>query len=123
MPEADGDPGIQVSVVDTKVFDFLRIAEKALKAAEAAESAPSETVEDTVRKGLEEFLLVLDKITLDHGGRLYLAKDAAMKPDTFKAMYPRLDDFLEIRKRLDTKSLLSSSLARRLRIDNRGEAE
>jgi len=67
-------------------------------------------------RGLVPFLHELDRMTLDHGGRIYLAKDAVLRPGDFAAMYPRLDGFRAIQRKLDPKRLLSSSLARRLRI-------
>lgn len=72
------------------------------------------TLDFPVREGLTRFLYDLDEKTLKHGGRLYLAKDAVMRPETFRAMYPRVDEFMEVRRRLDPESMLSSSLARRL---------
>lgn len=66
--------------------------------------------------GLTPFLHELDRILLEYGGRLYLAKDAVAKPETIAAMYPRLDEFREIRKRLDPRGVLVSSMARRLGI-------
>ncbi|MCW8905835.1 MAG: FAD-binding oxidoreductase [Sedimenticola sp.] len=41
----------------------------------------------------------LDRIMLDHGGRLYLTKDSRMSEETFKAGYPAWADFNEIRTR------------------------
>ncbi|MGH9326437.1 MAG: FAD-binding protein [Terriglobia bacterium] len=64
--------------------------------------------------GLEPFLHDLDRITLAHGGRIYLAKDAVQKPETFAAGYPRLGHFQKIRRELDPKGVFCSSLARRL---------
>jgi len=69
-----------------------------------------------VNDGLVPFLAGLDAVVLSHGGRLYLAKDAVMTRDSFAAMYPRLDEFREIRARLDPRNLLSSSLGRRVGI-------
>ena len=66
--------------------------------------------------GLVPFLTGLDAIVLRHGGRLYLAKDAVTTPDSFAAMYPRLDEFRAIKARLDPDNRLSSSQARRLGI-------
>jgi len=73
------------------------------------------------RAGLVPFLHELDAILLDHGGRLYLAKDITAKPETLAAMYPRLDTFREIKGRLDPDGVLSSNMARRLGIVNPGE--
>lgn len=69
------------------------------------------------RSGLEEFTRELDRILLDHGGRLYLAKDALTDADTFAAMYPNLGAFREMRRALDPEGILRSSMSRRLRLD------
>ena len=66
------------------------------------------------QNGLVPFLRELDRVVLDHGGRLYLAKDAAMTPATFAAMYPEADRFRQVQRRLDPRRLISSSLARRV---------
>ena len=58
----------------------------------------------------------LDQITLDHAGRLYLAKDALMHRDTFAAMYPNLERFRQIKRQYDPRNLFNSSQARRLGI-------
>lgn len=42
-----------------------------------------------IDRGLFPFLDELDRIVLDHGGRLYLAKDARMSESTFKQGYPQ----------------------------------
>ncbi len=49
-----------------------------------------------VRKGLFEFLDELDEVVLQYGGRLYMSKDARMKPEVLKAGYPRLQEFKNI---------------------------
>lgn len=66
------------------------------------------------RSGLREFLRELDEITLRYGGRVYLAKDAALTPETFSTMYPGAEEFRRIQRDLDPEGRLSSSLARRL---------
>lgn len=67
-------------------------------------------------RGLRPFLQELDQLVLRHGGRVYLAKDAALSAETFAAMYPQLERFRAVKQRLDPKGVLSSSLARRLGI-------
>jgi FAD/FMN-containing dehydrogenase len=66
--------------------------------------------------GLVPFLHELDRMTLDHGGRIYLAKDAVLRAEDFALMYPKLESFRTIQRKLDPKRLFSSSMARRLRI-------
>ena len=68
------------------------------------------------KAGLAPFLRELDGILLDHGGRLYLAKDVASTPETLARMYPELDAFRAIKARLDPGNRLSSRMARRLGI-------
>ncbi len=65
------------------------------------------------------FLQELDAIVLRHGGRVYLAKDACLTPESFRAMYPDHAKFRQIKQQLDPQNRFSSSLSRRLRI---GEA-
>lgn len=64
--------------------------------------------------GIQEFLRRLDELVLRFGGRVYLAKDALLSPDTFAAMYPRAQEFRSIKQRVDPLGRLSSSLARRI---------
>ena len=68
------------------------------------------------RADLPEFLRGLDRIVLQHGGRLYLAKDTFTTSDTFAQMYPQLERFRAVKGELDPNNRLSSSQARRLRI-------
>lgn len=67
--------------------------------------------------GIRELLAALDDITLRHDGRVYLAKDAALRPDAFAAMYPRAAEFRAIKRRLDPEERFSSTLSRRVGLD------
>lgn len=61
-------------------------------------------------------LTELDEIVLQHGGRVYLAKDARLSADSFRAMYPRYSAWLKIKNAVDPNNKFSSSLSRRLGI-------
>lgn len=52
-----------------------------------------------VRPSLFPFLDELDKVVLDYGGRLYLTKDARMKPETFWNGYPDAQKFHDLMKK------------------------
>jgi len=59
-------------------------------------------------------LETLDAITLDHGGRMYLAKDARMSAQSLAASDTRLDDFLARRHETNAVSVFQSSQSERL---------
>ncbi len=63
---------------------------------------------------LERLLEDLDQLVLEAGGRVYLAKDSRVSPTTFRAMYPRLDEWTAVRRRVDPDGVLRSDLGRRL---------
>jgi len=58
----------------------------------------------------------LDRILLEHGGRLYLAKDAMTDAATFHQMYPRIPDFLAVKRRVDPDDHFMTAQAARLNI-------
>jgi len=64
--------------------------------------------------GLSGLLDELDEQVAGAGGRVYLAKDARLRPDLLALMYPRLDDFRSLRARYDPRGAITSDLARRL---------
>jgi FAD/FMN-containing dehydrogenase len=66
-----------------------------------------------------QFVAQLDRITLEHGGRVYLAKDACLDAESFTLMYPAAKRFREVKRRLDPLGRLSSSLARRVGLSER----
>jgi FAD/FMN-containing dehydrogenase len=67
-------------------------------------------------EGLFILLNKLDEIVLQHGGRVYLAKDARLSAESFRAMYPRYAEWLRIKNAVDPQNRFSSSLSRRLEI-------
>ena len=67
-----------------------------------------------VRPGLLSFLDELDNIVLANGGRLYLSKDARMKPAVFSSGYPRINEFRAVLKKYNPDSKLRSLQSDRL---------
>ena len=64
--------------------------------------------------GLGTLLARLDALVLDAGGRHYLAKDATATPAMVRAEYPRLDEWLDVRRSVDPHGVWMSDQARRL---------
>jgi len=64
--------------------------------------------------GLASLLGRLDRLVLDAGGRVYLAKDSRVPAGVLAQMYPRLAEFRQLRARLDPGGRLASDLSRRL---------
>ena len=58
----------------------------------------------------------LDDLVAEAGGRVYLAKDARLKPQHFEAMYPLAGVFAAVRRRVDPDGQITSDLDRRLGI-------
>jgi len=56
------------------------------------------------------------RLVLEANGRIYFAKDARLAPEKVRAMYPRLDEFLEVKSRVDPRHQMASDLARRLQL-------
>lgn len=69
-----------------------------------------------VRKGLFEFLDELDQVVLKYGGRLYMSKDARMKPEMLEAGYPRLQEFKSIVQKYNPDGKIRSIQSDRLEL-------
>ncbi len=70
-----------------------------------------------VSDGLFEFLDGLDEMVMRRGGRVYLVKDARLKPAMFRAMYPNFARWQAAKAAADPNNRFSSSLSRRLQMD------
>jgi decaprenylphospho-beta-D-ribofuranose 2-oxidase len=66
--------------------------------------------------GLSQLCDALDRLVVDNGGRVYLAKDSRVSPGMLEQMYPRLAEFAAIRAELDPDGVFGSDLSRRLKM-------
>lgn len=63
--------------------------------------------------GLGGVLDELDRLVAEAGGRVYLSKDARMRPEAIAAMYPRLQAWRQVRELADPHHVWRSDLALR----------
>jgi len=73
-------------------------------------------VDFPIKAGLNEFVTELDKRVLEFGGRLYTAKDSRTTAETFHAMYPRIGEWLKVRRSVDPTNVFASDMSRRLEL-------
>lgn len=64
--------------------------------------------------GLSELLDEMDSRVVNAGGRIYLSKDSRMNPYYLGSMYPRLNEFLAVKNRIDPGHVFTSNLSLRL---------
>ncbi len=69
-----------------------------------------------VRDGLFKFLDELDEIVLKNNGRIYLSKDARMKPKIFWDSYPKAQQFVDVVKKYNPVYKFNSVQAQRLNL-------
>ncbi len=65
-------------------------------------------------RGLAPLLASLDRLVVEAGGRVYLAKDSRVPAGVLAEMYPRLAEFRKLREVVDPDQILASDLSRRL---------
>ncbi|MEM6990772.1 MAG: FAD-binding oxidoreductase [Myxococcota bacterium] len=78
----------------------------------------SMTLDIPVKKdgSTQRLCAALDEFVVANGGRIYLAKDAFVAPDTFRAMYPKFEAWRAIKQRYDPEGRLRSAQSVRLEI-------
>src|SRR5882672_3140868 len=68
------------------------------------------------RPGTDALYRALAGITLEHGGRIYLAKDALLTGEAMPAMYPELGEFQRVLEEVDPGARFQSDMSRRLHL-------
>jgi len=67
-----------------------------------------------IRDGTQALVDALNELVIAEGGRVYLAKDALTRGDHYRAMEPRLDAFLAVRRKWDPEGRLRSAQSVRI---------
>jgi len=123
IPDADGEHGVRrlLEVVsDAGAASFLAVLKTLGGSGRGFLSFPMRgltlALDLPAKSGAVELLRQLETVTLDHGGRVYLAKDSALSPEGFRKMYPELPAFRAVLDEVDPEGRFASDMARRLRI-------
>ncbi|MGY4708060.1 FAD-binding protein [Mycolicibacterium sp. CBM1] len=69
-----------------------------------------------MKPGVNEFLNELDDRAMEFGGRVYTAKDSRVSAEKFHRMYPRVDEWIAVRRKADPDGVFASDMARRLEL-------
>jgi len=106
------------TILSSTELPFLNVLKCFGKHSDGLLSFPREgytfAIDFPIRKRTAELLKRLDKLVLDAGGRVYLGKDSFLDAATFRAMYPSLDQWLEIKAKYDPRGVFVSDLGRRV---------
>jgi decaprenylphospho-beta-D-ribofuranose 2-oxidase len=68
------------------------------------------------RAATEALYRALAGVTLEHGGRIYLAKDALLWAEAMPPMYPELGEFQRVLEEIDPDARFQSDMSRRLHL-------
>jgi decaprenylphospho-beta-D-ribofuranose 2-oxidase len=113
----DGLIEIMNRIADEGLGSFLAVL-KVFGKQESIISFPKEgyslALDFPVRKGLLSFLDELDELVVKYNGRLYMSKDARMKPGMLVAGYPELERFKSIIKKYNPGNKIRSVQSDRL---------
>jgi FAD/FMN-containing dehydrogenase len=109
---------ILTTIVSSGELPFLNVLKRMGKESGGLLSFPREgytfAIDFPVRTNTVVLLRRLDAMVLDAGGRIYLGKDSYLEAATFRAMYPAVERFLELKAKLDPDRVFVSDLARRV---------
>ena len=121
LPKAAGEIGLREvleRIASSGKGSFLAVLKIFGKANQNLLSFPIEgytlALDFKVEPSLFDLLNELDHLVLEHGGRLYLTKDARMSEATFKSSYPRWSEFESIRKQYFAIGNFASHQSQRL---------
>ncbi len=106
------------AIVTAGELPFLNVLKRMGKPSGAPLSFPREgytfAIDFPVRQNTVALLRRLDAMVVEAGGRIYLGKDSYVEAATFRAMYPRLDEWRAVKAKYDPTGVFTSDLGRRV---------
>lgn len=115
---AEGLSRILPQIAESGLGSFLGVLKLLGPANENFLSFPIEgytlALDFKIHQRLFPLLDELDAIVLDHGGRIYLAKDARMSRNTFRSSYPNWERFAMLRDKFAARQKFRSAQSARL---------
>lgn len=123
IPEEVSRPGIRTilsTIVASRNASFLAVIKTMGSHGKGFLSFPMKgltlAMDFPVRAGLRRLLDSLHAIVIEFGGRVYLAKDACLRPDQFRRMYPRVAEFQAVLESIDPERRIRSDMIERLKL-------
>ncbi len=120
IPDDDGDAGARqvLHEVARRGIAFLGVIKDCGREGRGMLSFPkpgtSLAIDMPMGEATQAVVDTLNEIVIRAGGRIYLAKDALTRPEHFRAMEPRLDQFLRVRRHWDPDGRIRSAQSVRL---------
>jgi decaprenylphospho-beta-D-ribofuranose 2-oxidase len=121
IPFADGPRRMREilgAILSAGELPFLNVLKRLGKESGGLLSFPREgytfAIDLPIRRNTVALLRRLDAMVVEAGGRIYLGKDSYVDAPTFRAMYPQLDRWLEIKAKYDPGGVFTSDLGRRV---------
>jgi decaprenylphospho-beta-D-ribofuranose 2-oxidase len=106
------------TIMSAGELPFLNVLKRLGKEGGGVLSFPREgytfAIDFPIRDGTIALVRRLDAMVLEAGGRIYLGKDSYVEAPMFRAMYPAIDRFLEIKAKYDPNQVFTSDLGRRV---------
>lgn len=114
----DGLKDILKTIADSGKGSFLAVLKLYGPANDNYLSFPIEgyslALDFKIEKGLFQLLDKLDRIVVEHGGRIYLTKDVRVSRETFEKGYPQIETFRTYRKKMGMNTVFNSLQSQRL---------
>ena len=109
---------ILTAILSSGQLPFLNVLKRLGKESAGLLSFPQPgytfAIDLPIRANTAALLHRLDAMVMEAGGRIYLGKDSFTDAATFRAMYPNVDRWRQIKAKYDPQGVFTSNLGRRV---------